>query len=171
MLYLVGVWLFLGSEQLLGNNWKLKLRQTIQPLIWFCSCYCLIKLVSVMSIFFCRSLLSAVKIKTMCVSTCSGLRPVKQNIPIWSITCCQLWVEPSFFRPATSCSLILMMRLAIPWTSSSLRWTTAGQERSRHTFWDTSEPVWWIWKMKTWTFNKNPNDKFGSGNANVYMCK
>uniref|UniRef100_A0A4W6C187 Uncharacterized protein n=1 Tax=Lates calcarifer TaxID=8187 RepID=A0A4W6C187_LATCA len=56
----------------------------------------------------------------MCVSTCSGLRPVKQNIPIWSITCCQLWVEPSFFRPATSCSLILMMRLAIPWTSSSL---------------------------------------------------
>uniref|UniRef100_A0A3Q4BLT8 Uncharacterized protein n=1 Tax=Mola mola TaxID=94237 RepID=A0A3Q4BLT8_MOLML len=52
--------------------------------------------------------------------TCSGLRPVKQNIPIWSMTCCQLWVEPSFFRPATSCSLILMMRLAIPWTSSSL---------------------------------------------------
>uniref|UniRef100_A0A7N8XL06 Uncharacterized protein n=1 Tax=Mastacembelus armatus TaxID=205130 RepID=A0A7N8XL06_9TELE len=32
-------------------------------------------------------------------------------IPIWSITCCQLWLEPSFFRPATSCSLILMMRL------------------------------------------------------------
>uniref|UniRef100_A0A3Q1IE89 Uncharacterized protein n=1 Tax=Anabas testudineus TaxID=64144 RepID=A0A3Q1IE89_ANATE len=38
-------------------------------------------------------------------------------IPIWSMTCCQLWLEPSFFRPATSCSLILMMRLAIPWTS------------------------------------------------------
>uniref|UniRef100_A0A3B4V7K4 Uncharacterized protein n=1 Tax=Seriola dumerili TaxID=41447 RepID=A0A3B4V7K4_SERDU len=38
-----------------------------------------------------------------------------QNIPIWSMTC----LEPSFFRPATSCSLILMMRLAIPWTSSS----------------------------------------------------
>uniref|UniRef100_A0A3P8V4D9 Uncharacterized protein n=1 Tax=Cynoglossus semilaevis TaxID=244447 RepID=A0A3P8V4D9_CYNSE len=33
--------------------------------------------------------------------------------PIWSMTC-----EPSFFSPATSCSLILMMRLAIPWTSS-----------------------------------------------------
>uniref|UniRef100_A0A3Q3GEV4 Uncharacterized protein n=1 Tax=Labrus bergylta TaxID=56723 RepID=A0A3Q3GEV4_9LABR len=30
-----------------------------------------------------------------------------------SITC-----EPSFFKPATSCSLILMIRLAIPWTSS-----------------------------------------------------
>uniref|UniRef100_A0A8C4EW23 Uncharacterized protein n=1 Tax=Dicentrarchus labrax TaxID=13489 RepID=A0A8C4EW23_DICLA len=41
-------------------------------------------------------------------------------IPIWSMTCCQLWEEPSFFRPATSCSLILMMRLAIPWTSPSL---------------------------------------------------
>uniref|UniRef100_A0A3P9AR31 Uncharacterized protein n=1 Tax=Maylandia zebra TaxID=106582 RepID=A0A3P9AR31_9CICH len=52
--------------------------------------------------------------------TCSGLSPVKQNIPIWSMTCCQLWEEPFFFKPATSCSLILMMRLAIPWTSSSL---------------------------------------------------
>uniref|UniRef100_A0A3Q0R590 Uncharacterized protein n=1 Tax=Amphilophus citrinellus TaxID=61819 RepID=A0A3Q0R590_AMPCI len=41
-------------------------------------------------------------------------------IPIWSMTCCQLWEEPCFFKPATSCSLILMMRLAIPWTSSSL---------------------------------------------------
>uniref|UniRef100_A0A3B4GD21 Uncharacterized protein n=2 Tax=Haplochromini TaxID=319058 RepID=A0A3B4GD21_9CICH len=35
-------------------------------------------------------------------------------IPIWSMTC-----EPFFFKPATSCSLILMMRLAIPWTSSA----------------------------------------------------
>uniref|UniRef100_A0A667YSE9 Uncharacterized protein n=1 Tax=Myripristis murdjan TaxID=586833 RepID=A0A667YSE9_9TELE len=35
-------------------------------------------------------------------------------MPIWSMTCCQLWLEPSFFRPATSCSLILMMRLAMP---------------------------------------------------------
>uniref|UniRef100_A0A3B4ZU24 Uncharacterized protein n=1 Tax=Stegastes partitus TaxID=144197 RepID=A0A3B4ZU24_9TELE len=35
--------------------------------------------------------------------------------PIWSMTC-----EPFFFRPASSCSLILMMRLAIPWTSSSI---------------------------------------------------
>uniref|UniRef100_A0A3Q1CK18 Uncharacterized protein n=1 Tax=Amphiprion ocellaris TaxID=80972 RepID=A0A3Q1CK18_AMPOC len=31
-------------------------------------------------------------------------------IPIWSMTCCQLWEEPFFFRPAASCSLILMMR-------------------------------------------------------------
>jgi len=52
--------------------------------------------------------------------TCSCLRPVKQNMPIWSMTCCQLLVEPSFCRPATSCSLILMIRLAMPWTSSSL---------------------------------------------------
>uniref|UniRef100_A0A8C6VWP8 Uncharacterized protein n=1 Tax=Nothobranchius furzeri TaxID=105023 RepID=A0A8C6VWP8_NOTFU len=42
-------------------------------------------------------------------------------IPIWSMTCCQLWEEPCFFKPATSCSLILMMRLAIPWTSSNLQ--------------------------------------------------
>uniref|UniRef100_A0A8C9XQ98 Uncharacterized protein n=1 Tax=Sander lucioperca TaxID=283035 RepID=A0A8C9XQ98_SANLU len=48
----------------------------------------------------------------VCVRTCSGLRPVKQNIPIWSVTCCQLWVEPSFFRPATSSSLILMIRIS-----------------------------------------------------------
>uniref|UniRef100_A0A8C5I5I3 Uncharacterized protein n=1 Tax=Gouania willdenowi TaxID=441366 RepID=A0A8C5I5I3_GOUWI len=41
-------------------------------------------------------------------------------MPIWSMTCCQLWEEPLFFKPATSCSLILMMRLAMPWTSSSL---------------------------------------------------
>uniref|UniRef100_A0A8C3AZ74 Uncharacterized protein n=1 Tax=Cyclopterus lumpus TaxID=8103 RepID=A0A8C3AZ74_CYCLU len=45
------------------------------------------------------------------LSTCSGLRPVKQNIPIWSMTCCQFLEEPSFIRPAASCSLILMMRL------------------------------------------------------------
>uniref|UniRef100_A0A3B5KH20 Uncharacterized protein n=1 Tax=Takifugu rubripes TaxID=31033 RepID=A0A3B5KH20_TAKRU len=47
-------------------------------------------------------------------------------IPIWSVTCCQLWVEPSFFRPATSCSLILMMRLAMPCTSSSLSERSSG---------------------------------------------
>uniref|UniRef100_A0A3B3B7S7 Uncharacterized protein n=1 Tax=Oryzias melastigma TaxID=30732 RepID=A0A3B3B7S7_ORYME len=35
-----------------------------------------------------------------------------QNIPIWSVTC-----EPCFFNPATSCSLIEMMRLAIESTS------------------------------------------------------
>uniref|UniRef100_A0A8C7GZY7 Uncharacterized protein n=2 Tax=Oncorhynchus TaxID=8016 RepID=A0A8C7GZY7_ONCKI len=41
-------------------------------------------------------------------------------MPIWSMTCCQSRVEPSFFRLAASCSLILMMRLAMPWTSSNL---------------------------------------------------
>uniref|UniRef100_A0A8C5CUJ5 Uncharacterized protein n=1 Tax=Gadus morhua TaxID=8049 RepID=A0A8C5CUJ5_GADMO len=34
-------------------------------------------------------------------------------MPIWSMTCCQSRVEPSFFSPASSCSLILMMRFAI----------------------------------------------------------
>uniref|UniRef100_A0A3Q3AL63 Uncharacterized protein n=1 Tax=Kryptolebias marmoratus TaxID=37003 RepID=A0A3Q3AL63_KRYMA len=43
-----------------------------------------------------------------------------QNIPIWSMTC-----EPWLFKPATSCSLILMMRFAIPWTSSGAQvWST-----------------------------------------------
>uniref|UniRef100_A0A3Q1GBA8 Uncharacterized protein n=1 Tax=Acanthochromis polyacanthus TaxID=80966 RepID=A0A3Q1GBA8_9TELE len=50
-------------------------------------------------------------------------------IPIWSMTCCQLWEEPFFFRPAASCSLILMMRLAIPWTSSSLNKQTHGSRK------------------------------------------
>uniref|UniRef100_A0A3P8ZXS0 Uncharacterized protein n=1 Tax=Esox lucius TaxID=8010 RepID=A0A3P8ZXS0_ESOLU len=31
-------------------------------------------------------------------------------MPIWSVTCSQLWVEPSLFRLAANCSLILMMR-------------------------------------------------------------
>uniref|UniRef100_A0A3P9H8K9 Uncharacterized protein n=2 Tax=Oryzias latipes TaxID=8090 RepID=A0A3P9H8K9_ORYLA len=35
-----------------------------------------------------------------------------QNIPIWSMTC-----DPCFFKPSTSCSLIVMMRLAIESTS------------------------------------------------------
>uniref|UniRef100_A0A665T7X2 Uncharacterized protein n=1 Tax=Echeneis naucrates TaxID=173247 RepID=A0A665T7X2_ECHNA len=38
-------------------------------------------------------------------------------IPIWSMTCCQFWEEPSFFRPATSCSLILIMRSIRPYHS------------------------------------------------------
>lgn len=53
-------------------------------------------------------------------STCSGFSPVKQNMPIWSMTCFQFRVEPSFFRLATNSSLIVMMRLAIPCTSPSL---------------------------------------------------
>lgn len=53
-------------------------------------------------------------------STWSGFSPVKQNMPIWSMTCCQFWVEPSFFRLATNSSLIVMMRLAMPCTSPSL---------------------------------------------------
>lgn len=78
--------------------------------------------------------------------TCSGLRPVKQNIPIWSVTCCQLWVEPSFFRPATSCSLILMMRLAMPCTSSSLWLSTTGL---------TTQCKQTInkWEIKSWTYS------------------
>uniref|UniRef100_A0A672HYC9 Uncharacterized protein n=1 Tax=Salarias fasciatus TaxID=181472 RepID=A0A672HYC9_SALFA len=47
-------------------------------------------------------------------------------MPIWSMTCCQLWVEPFFLSPATSCSLILMIRFAIPWTSSNLGQTKSG---------------------------------------------
>lgn len=77
--------------------------------------------------------------------TCSGLRPVKQNIPIWSMTCCQLWVEPSFFRPATSCSLILMMRSAMPCTSSSL-WANATGFRIHR------EQIISSWKIKFWTY-------------------
>uniref|UniRef100_A0A3P8YM97 Uncharacterized protein n=1 Tax=Esox lucius TaxID=8010 RepID=A0A3P8YM97_ESOLU len=41
-------------------------------------------------------------------------------MPIWSMTCCQFLVEPSFFRLATNSSLIVMIRLAMPCTSPSL---------------------------------------------------
>ena len=60
-------------------------------------------------------------------TTCSGFSPVKQNMPIWSMTCFQFRVEPSFFRLATSSSLIVMMRLAIPCTSPSLERTVVTQ--------------------------------------------
>lgn len=36
------------------------------------------------------------------VFTCSGFSPVKQNMPIWSVMCCQLWEDPSFLRLDTS---------------------------------------------------------------------
>uniref|UniRef100_A0A8D2LE26 Uncharacterized protein n=1 Tax=Varanus komodoensis TaxID=61221 RepID=A0A8D2LE26_VARKO len=41
-------------------------------------------------------------------------------MPIWSVMCCQLWEEPSFFRFATSWVRMPMMRSAIPLTSASL---------------------------------------------------
>uniref|UniRef100_A0A3Q2YLW2 Uncharacterized protein n=1 Tax=Hippocampus comes TaxID=109280 RepID=A0A3Q2YLW2_HIPCM len=49
-------------------------------------------------------------------------------MPIWSMTC-----EPFFFKPAASCSLILMMRLAIPWTSSRRSSTLFASSLSLHT--------------------------------------
>lgn len=52
--------------------------------------------------------------------TCSGFRPVKQNMPIWSTMCCQLWEEPSFLRLETSWVRMLMMRSAMPFTSCNL---------------------------------------------------
>uniref|UniRef100_A0A3B3YBY3 Uncharacterized protein n=1 Tax=Poecilia mexicana TaxID=48701 RepID=A0A3B3YBY3_9TELE len=45
-----------------------------------------------------------------------------------SVTC-----EPCCFRPATSCSLILMMRLAMPWTSSRRSSTLLASSASLHT--------------------------------------
>uniref|UniRef100_A0A4W5R1U9 Uncharacterized protein n=1 Tax=Hucho hucho TaxID=62062 RepID=A0A4W5R1U9_9TELE len=47
-------------------------------------------------------------------------------MPIWSMTCFQFRVEPSFFRLATNSSLIVMMRLAIPCTSPSLEREQSG---------------------------------------------
>uniref|UniRef100_A0A7N4PUB2 Uncharacterized protein n=1 Tax=Sarcophilus harrisii TaxID=9305 RepID=A0A7N4PUB2_SARHA len=41
-------------------------------------------------------------------------------MPIWSVMCCQLWVEPSFLRLDTSWVRMLMMRSAMPFTSCSL---------------------------------------------------
>uniref|UniRef100_A0A803SLI5 Uncharacterized protein n=1 Tax=Anolis carolinensis TaxID=28377 RepID=A0A803SLI5_ANOCA len=41
-------------------------------------------------------------------------------MPIWSVMCCQLWEEPSFFRLATSWVRMPMMRSAMPFTSVSL---------------------------------------------------
>uniref|UniRef100_A0A5F8GPC1 Uncharacterized protein n=1 Tax=Monodelphis domestica TaxID=13616 RepID=A0A5F8GPC1_MONDO len=39
-------------------------------------------------------------------------------IPIWSVICCQLWEDPSFLRLETSWVLMLMIRSAMPFTSS-----------------------------------------------------
>jgi len=52
--------------------------------------------------------------------TWSTLSPVKQNMPIWSVMCCQLCFEPSAFKLLTSCVRIEMMRSAIRFTSLSL---------------------------------------------------
>uniref|UniRef100_A0A8D0B9H9 Uncharacterized protein n=1 Tax=Salvator merianae TaxID=96440 RepID=A0A8D0B9H9_SALMN len=41
-------------------------------------------------------------------------------MPIWSVMCCQLWEEPSFFRFATSWVRMPMMRSAMPFTSTNL---------------------------------------------------
>ena len=37
------------------------------------------------------------------------------------MTCCQFLLEPSLVRPATSCSLMVMIRSAMPLTSPSLQ--------------------------------------------------
>jgi len=57
------------------------------------------------------------------IITWSGLSPVKQNMPIWSVMCCQFWEEPSFLSPACSLSLIVMIRSAIDFTSPNLQWS------------------------------------------------
>ncbi|CAH7076590.1 unknown_gene_5196 [Phodopus roborovskii] len=41
-------------------------------------------------------------------------------MPIWSVMCCQLWEDPSFFRLETNWVLMLMMRSAMPFTSCNL---------------------------------------------------
>uniref|UniRef100_A0A5F9CZJ3 Uncharacterized protein n=1 Tax=Oryctolagus cuniculus TaxID=9986 RepID=A0A5F9CZJ3_RABIT len=41
-------------------------------------------------------------------------------MPIWSVMCCQLWVEPSFLRLETSWVRMPMMRSAMPFTSCNL---------------------------------------------------
>lgn len=67
---------------------------------------------------------SQIQSKIKCLKpeqTWSGLSPVKQNMPIWSMMCCQLRLDPSLARPATSFSLIVMILSAIPFTSPNLK--------------------------------------------------
>nr|BAE21523.1 unnamed protein product [Mus musculus] len=50
-------------------------------------------------------------------------------MPIWSVMCCQLWEEPSFFRLETSWVLMLMMRSAMPFTSCNHCFRKSGEVR------------------------------------------
>ncbi len=49
--------------------------------------------------------------------TCSGLRPVKQNMPIWLVMCDQSFFEPHLARPSRSLVRIAPIRSAISFTS------------------------------------------------------
>lgn len=53
--------------------------------------------------------------------TCSGFMPVKQNIPIWSVICSQLCVDPSRIKPSFNFLRIVIIRSAITLTSPSLK--------------------------------------------------
>ena len=53
--------------------------------------------------------------------TCSGFMPVKQNIPIWSVICSQLCVDPSRINPSFNFLRIVIIRSAITLTSPSLK--------------------------------------------------
>lgn len=53
--------------------------------------------------------------------TWSGVMPVKQNMPIWSVMCCQFLVLPSFFSKSCSWVRMEMIRSAIFFTSASLK--------------------------------------------------
>merc|ERR1719315_723898 len=58
--------------------------------------------------------------KTLVIAaTCSGVMPVKQNIPIWSVMCCQLRVDPLLASPSLSCVLIVMILSAMVFTSTN----------------------------------------------------
>lgn len=62
------------------------------------------------------------------VPTWSGFRPVKQNMPIWSVMCCQFLLLPSLTNPSRSRVLMSIILSAIPLSSTSLemkpRWRT-----------------------------------------------
>merc|ERR1712168_1173801 len=45
--------------------------------------------------------------------------PVKQNIPIWSVICCQLQVDPLFASPSLNCVLMVMILSAMVLTSTN----------------------------------------------------
>ena len=67
--------------------------------------------------------------------TWSGFIPVKQNIPICSVICSQFRVEPSFINPSLSFCRIVIMRSAIPLTSSSLKISNVKNFNLMRTFW------------------------------------
>mmetsp|Transcript_21150 Transcript_21150/g.46400 ORF Transcript_21150/g.46400 Transcript_21150/m.46400 type:complete len:219 (+) Transcript_21150:234-890(+) len=54
---------------------------------------------------------------SLSLSTISPVMPLKQNMPIWSVTCCQGRVEPEASSSARSDERMVMMRSAMPFTS------------------------------------------------------